>query len=364
MIDLDERLAQGPLRVKSLWSGAAPDGVLRRIDRRRRVSFVMDVAAVCACLALVVALTWRAQRSTLAVAGSVAVFADGSVAEPSTRDTELRVEQDTPNRTVARLTGGARFQVVHNPQRTFEVRAGDVRVRVLGTTFSVQQIPSGHTQVLVEHGRVEVAWLGGATLLTAGQGGTFPPEPGTFPEAPDAGAVVPVAPAPPEPPATAAVVRQAPATTDAWRTYARAGEYARAYEELHATGPEAVRDEAADLMLAADTARLSGHPGDAVRPLRAVCDRHGADRRAPVAAFTLGRVLLDDLGQPAEAAAAFRKASALWPSGPLVEDALSREADAWDRAGRADAARAAAERYLARFPKGRHVAAMHKILGE
>jgi transmembrane sensor len=123
-----------------------------------------------------------------------------------------------------------------------------------------------------------------------------------------------------------------------------------------------VHDDAADLMLAADAARLSGHPAEAVRPLRAVCDRHGGDRRAPVAAFTLGRVLLDELGQPAEAAAAFRKASALWPSGPLAEDALSREADAWQQAGRVDDSRAAAGKYLARFPKGRHVEAMRKIL--
>jgi transmembrane sensor len=115
-------------------------------------------------------------------------------------------------------------------------------------------------------------------------------------------------------------------------------------------------------MLAADVARLSAHPEDAVRPLRRVYERHASDKRAPVAAFTLGRVLVDDLGRPAEAAAAFKKARALWPGGPLAEDALSREADAWGRAGREDAARAAAGEYVAAYPQGRHVEAMRKIL--
>ncbi len=140
----------------------------------------------------------------------------------------------------------------------------------------------------------------------------------------------------------------------------------KAYAELNAgaKGRDPVRDDAADLMLAADVARLSAHPEDAVRPLRRVCERHPGDRRAPVAAFTLGRVLLDDLGRPSEAAVAFQKARALWPEGPLVEDALGREASAWDRAGRADTARAAAQDYVARYPQGRHSGAMRKILAQ
>jgi transmembrane sensor len=94
-----------------------------------------------------------------------------------------------------------------------------------------------------------------------------------------------------------------------------------------------------------------------------VCDRHASDRRAPVAAFTLGRVLLDQLGRAAEAAAAFQSARRLWPGGPLAEDALAREADAWDRAGRPERARALATEYLRAYPQGRHAAAMRKRLG-
>lgn len=332
MTDLDARLARGHLRVRSLWTGGSPELVARRVQRRRRLMFALDAAAVCVCVALLVLLPSFRPPPAASAAGAVAAFADGSVAEMSTRDSELRVEQDTADHVVSRLIGGARFRVVPRHERSFEVRAGDVRVRVLGTTFSVQQLPSGQTQVLVERGRVEVAWLGGATQLESGQGGVFPPAAGAEPEPPPARASGTTA-APPSPP-------QAPPS------------------------PSAARDEVGELLQAADTARLGGHPEDAVRSLRAVCDRHASDRRAPVAAFTLGRVLLDSLGRPAEAAAAFRKARVLWPGGPLAEDALAREADAWGRAGRQDAARAAAGDYLERYPRGRHAEEMRRILAQ
>jgi transmembrane sensor len=368
--NLDARLARGPLRVRSVWTAGSPELLARRLLQRRRFLFTLDAFAVCACVALMVLIQGGAARraaSTAAseaagttVGGRVTAFSDGSVAEASSSDTELRVEEDSANHVVTKLRGGALFHVVPNHERTFEVRAGDVRVRVLGTVFSVQQLPSGQAQVLVERGRVEVAWLGGATLLEAGHGGTFPPAAGTEVE-PEAV----VAAAPPSPVA-APSARVAPphehaANGGGWREDARAGEYGKAYEELNGRGRDSVRDDAGDLLLAADVARLSAHPEDAIRPLRAVCDRHASDRRAPVAAFTLGRVLLDELGRPGEAAAAFRKARVLWPAGPLAEDALAREGDAWERAGRSDEARAAAGEYIARYPQGRHVAAMRKI---
>src|SRR5262249_22612836 len=168
MTDLDSRLERGPLRVRSVWTPSSPEIVTRRILRHRRMMFALDAVAVCACAVLVFFMGQRAlrvQSAVVAAAPSAApapashVFADGSLAELASRDTELRVDNDTLGRVVTRLRGGARFQVVPNPQRTFEVQAGDVRVRVLGTIFSVQQLPSGQTQVLVERGRVEVAWL-------------------------------------------------------------------------------------------------------------------------------------------------------------------------------------------------------------
>jgi transmembrane sensor len=211
----------------------------------------------------------------------------------------------------------------------------------------------------VEHGRVEVAWLGGSTLLGDGEGGVFPPEKGQ-----EVGGASPASSASPgAAPSPVAAAQARPTAGTSWRDHARIGDYAKAYNELRAGGLDAVRDEPGDLLLAADAARLSGHPADAVRRLRMLCDRHPSDPSAPVAAFTLGRVL-DDLGQPAEAAAAFHRAEALSPSGPLAEDALAREAEAWARAGRSDDARVAAARYFRRFPSGPHVADLRKILPE
>lgn len=363
MSDFDARLARGPLRVQSLWAAQSSVALSRHVLRRRRFFFALDAVAFCGCIALALVLFHRGEVTAPAnpralVAGGVTAFSDGSLAEASSRETELHVEEDSPTHVVTRVAGGARFTVVPNHARTFEVRAGDVRVRVLGTIFSVQQVSSAQTQVLVERGRVEVAWLGGATLLESGQGGTFPPSPAldVAAEPAPSAAVLPPPPLPTPPHGV-----QHASGARGWREAARAGDYDRAYEELTGKGGDAVRDEPADLLLAADVARLSAHPEEAIRPLRSVCEGHASDRRAPVAAFTLGRVLEDDLGRYAEAAAAFEKARALWPGGPLVEDALAREAGAWARAGRAEG-RTLAEQYLARYPQGRHAASMRKIL--
>jgi TolA-binding protein len=85
------------------------------------------------------------------------------------------------------------------------------------------------------------------------------------------------------------------------------------------------------------------------------------DKRAPLAAFTLGRVLLEDLSQPGRAADAFRRAQQLAPKGPLASDALAREADAAQRAGQADRARQLAARYLELYPSGPQAQRLRKL---
>jgi transmembrane sensor len=308
------------------------------------LQFGLDVLFACACAGLLIA-GWHmrgrrvlpgppAAAAVATAAPAMAIFADGSRAEPLGRDMQLRVGVDSAERVAVRLAGGAHFQVVPNPRRVFEVQTRAVRVRVLGTVFSMVDLPSGQTQVLVERGRVEVAWLGGAELLHDGEGGVFPPsEP--------AATAAPAAPAAPTP----------PADDEAKPAEARA----RPKE------PAAPRDDTADLIEAADVARLSGHPEDALAPLRDICDRRPGDRRAPVASFTMGRILLDDLSRPLEAAGAFHRARALWRQGPLADDALAREAEAWQRAGHPERARAAAREYLQQYPGGRHAAVMRQL---
>ncbi|MEO7092617.1 MAG: hypothetical protein ABI175_05150, partial [Polyangiales bacterium] len=87
------------------------------------------------------------------------------------------------------------------------------------------------------------------------------------------------------------------------------------------------------------------------------------DPRAPLAAFTLGRVLLEELGQPGQAAEAFAKARALGGAGPLAEDALAREVEAWWRAGATDKAHERAEEYVKVYPKGLRIRSVRKYGG-
>ena len=82
-----------------------------------------------------------------------------------------------------------------------------------------------------------------------------------------------------------------------------------------------------------------------------------------LAAFTRGRLLLENLHQPAEAALAFAQARSLTgASSALAEDALAREALAWGAAGkRADAARCA-NQYRTLYPEGAHLKELLRFL--
>jgi ferric-dicitrate binding protein FerR (iron transport regulator) len=101
-------------------------------------------------------------------------FADGSWAELHGATSVVYTEEMSRERVRVRLAGGARFDIVPNPERSFVVTTGQVVVRVLGTAFSLDE-EAGRTRIMVERGRVQVMWHNGATLLSAGQGGFFPP---------------------------------------------------------------------------------------------------------------------------------------------------------------------------------------------
>src|SRR5262249_7654927 len=143
-----------------------------------------------------------------------------------------------------------------------------------------------------------------------------------------------------------------------WRELARDGDYDRAYRAV-----DRVQDRAEDLLVVADVMRLSHHPEEAVAPLRKVIAEHASDPRAPLAAFTLGRVLLDEPARPREAADAFADCQRLAPDGALAEDALAREVEAWSSAGDAVAAKLLAERYVRKYPDGHKLRSVRKLGG-
>ena len=113
-------------------------------------------------------------------------------------------------------------------------------------------------------------------------------------------------------------------------------------------------------MLAADAARLSGHPAEATPYLQQIVSKYRGDERAPLAAFTLGRILLYQLARPAEAADAFALVRKILPEGPLSPDALAREAEAADRADQRERARGLAEEYVAKYPTGRRLESVRR----
>ncbi len=265
---------------------------------------------------------------------------DGSRVTFLVAGTQL-AQAGTSGRQATLVRGAARFDVVHDALAPFRVVAGGVVIEDHGTVFSVTLADDGLTSVSVESGSVSVRGPGPERTLVAGASATFP-------EA-----------APTQPPPEAAPTTAARGPS--WQKLARAGQYDRAYAVMESANAP-VRDDPEELLLAADSARLTGHAARAVPPLRRLIAQFPADARAGLAAFTLGRVLMDDLGQPGDAARAF--ATAYARGGPLAEDALAREVEAWSRAGDQASARDAAARYLVAYPTGRHAALVRQLADE
>jgi len=352
--------------VRPRWSVERAQAVLggvRVAARRRRLARAtgagMAAALVVGMAALGVRRATVGGRPVAGVEAPAATARDWTTA-PVGPDGDLRLIEVSPARVVVRVErGAARFDVRHAATRVFRVEAGDVAVQVLGTAFTVSRVGAG-AEVTVERGRVRVFWAGQYADLGAGARGTFPRT--AMAVLADAGAT---AEEPPPTVATEAPItpRAAPARPSrAWEALAELGRYDEAYTALRAPGTLAIRS-VADLLLAADVARLSHHPEAAVDPLRRVLDEHRADPRAPLAAFTLGRLLLDDLGAPLDAARAFARSRELDPDGALSEDAMAREVEAWSRAGEGERARVLATAYLARHPDGRRARSVRRFGG-
>lgn len=94
------------------------------------------------------------------------VLADGSLVVLNSA-AAIAAAMDGPTRRVRLLNGEAYFEVIPDPRRPFVVEAGGMRVRVLGTRFSVR---ADDGAVLVRSGVVQVTRPdGGEVRLEAGQ---------------------------------------------------------------------------------------------------------------------------------------------------------------------------------------------------
>jgi transmembrane sensor len=269
---------------------------------------------------------------------------DGSRATPIEPIGEVVLAEETNRRTAVKLVRGrARFEVAPKPERIFVVQAPPITITVIGTVFTVEQV-ADRVGVSVERGTVRVDWGVGNRLLEKGETGWFPP-------------LVVNAQVEPPPASTQAAPSALPAPP------ARPARRVSDAVDRPAV-PPAVKGESAEaLLLAADAARSAGYPAQGARLLKQVLEQHRTDPRAPLAAFTLGRVLLMDLGHPKEAAAAFAEVRRLSPSGSFAEDALAREVEALKQAGELGRAHQRAEEYLRLFPGGRRAPSVRAMGG-
>jgi transmembrane sensor len=339
--------------VERLVRGAATRRQRRRSRRTLASGLVLGAASTALVLLL---LRWSSGANAVVTAPprSEAVAAPGASAPAATKDgpapqvlslrdrsravvlepaTELAVEEDGAERVHLRLDRGrARFEVTRRPERSFSVRARNVTVSVVGTTFGVEVV-ADRVGVSVEKGAVEVDWGVGQRRLMAGESGWFPPLVMSGHPDPDGAEPSPAAPVEPAPVAPLG------------------------------SPPRAAASGAQSLLTEVDAARSQGKPARAVELLQQLLREHPEDPRAPLAAFTLGRVLLNELGRPRDAAAAFRRVRQMAPSSQFAEDALAREIEAWDRASEPARLRSLAGEYLERYPGGRHARRVKALAG-
>jgi ferric-dicitrate binding protein FerR (iron transport regulator) len=331
----------------------AIDRAMSRLDERearsrggrRHVRATMGFAALGAAAAAIVfgvlrtpATTTTATTTTSAAFVRPVVLTDGSEIVPETATTPIQIAEETPVRTTVRLpAGAARFSVRHDVRRLFRVDAGSFEIEDLGTVFRVAHEAEGRVRVTVSEGRVAVVSAASRLRVELGAG-----EDRVFSPTAEPRDVL-------EQPVEAPKLTAAPLST-----------------KSTIRGPSRAQggDDPAGLLSAADVARRSHSPRDAVAPLRRLIDRYPKDPRAPSAAFTLGWVLLTDLNRPRDAAVAFADAERIAPRGALAEDAAARVAEAWQKAGEPRRAAAAARHYAQMYPSGRYIVLMRGLIGE
>ncbi|MBL8950331.1 MAG: FecR domain-containing protein [Myxococcaceae bacterium] len=299
----DARLQKVAQRLKAARTAPAP---------RRLWPYAVAAAALIA-----VAVVWLKPAPVAPLPGPLALADDGALPEVLegrswhfADDSTLTLEDGAAVQVVAnqpsQLTllvrrGKGRFHVTPGGPRKWVVEAGLVSVEVVGTLFTVDRQSDG-VCVSVERGSVIVR---GDHLpdrlvrLDAGKSTCARPEPVADVPAPS--------PAPEPTPAPAPLPAPKP-TADA-------------------------------LLAAADRARAAGNDTLAAQQLAKLLEDWPGDASAPSAAFTLGRLELERLQRPADAARHFTLAAR---SPALAGDARLRQVEALAAAGNLAAAEAAA----------------------
>lgn len=157
------------LRLRAAWREA--DGLAARMQERRprpvaaprrflhpsmwQVAAGLLLTAGLGALLMLVPVGERGPEYATRVGEKrIVALGDGSHITLNT-STRLRTAPDG-GRAVWLADGEAYFDIAHDPAHPFTVDAGDIRITVLGTRFTVRR-DHGSTRVLVEQGRVRVS---------------------------------------------------------------------------------------------------------------------------------------------------------------------------------------------------------------
>lgn len=358
-----EPVAHVRAHVVSAWTPARAEAVHRALNQRltrgrhRPLTFTMGMLAAAAGVFFWLQTRLEVQPlapSYLSQAGALPAGVQVRSFKADENPNALTKPRVAPDARAWDLLGAhVQVDVAAAAGAPFSLYVQSLFVQVLSASFVVQQSP-GQVAIEVLQGHVQVQTSNKRSQLHAGQSFTWPPR----------------APAATTPPASAtnlpsfkpAVSANRPAP-QAWQRLAQGGRFDEAFTQLQRSlnnHDESWKDPG-DLLLAADAARLSHHPAEALPHLERFVKKFNRDPRASLAAFTMGLVLLEELGRPKEAANAFALSRRLSPRGDLAEDALARQVEASFKAGDVVEAQRAAKDYLQAFPAGRRSRAVKRF---
>lgn len=234
--------------------------------------------------------------------------------ETHSEDVALRLEE-----------GRVACQVTKDKARKFSVLAGEVTVRVIGTTFSVERRALGEEEkvaVDVAEGIVEVEGPDGVVKrLGAGESWS---------------------------------VRIVAEGVHAVATEPEQSEPGRGAESgADDRPPSSNKPPERDLFAEARAKRNLGDAAGAAQLYQSFLQQRPRDARSGVAALELGRLRMDQLGDPAGAIAPLTRAAS-GVGGGLGDDALARLVRAHAELGQRAACQSARARYLKSYPAGVH----------
>jgi tetratricopeptide (TPR) repeat protein len=359
------RVDVSPARVARVWEGVSGrlDGVPGRgrawIYRGALVTALAGVGAFFAVRAVGEHHARSAfQAAALETAGDAMALGldDGSRLELAAH-TKLHVSGNDPASMALELEHGrVDCDITPRPGRHFTVAAAGVTVRVKGTKFGVELAPGRErVNVDVTRGLVEVSWRNGAEHRDLAAGERWSIDLEHPPSAEASGSAAPAVEGAPGADAAAAPAGSAEtAPRDSAPTEIGKSSAGSAHP-AHEAAPGA-----RELLDLGNAARRAGDAAGAAHAYEQLLTLHPGDGRAGLAAFELGRLKMDRLGDLQGAIAALQKAVMMAPGAGFREDAMARLVEAYSRAGATERCRSARGAYLSSYPSGVHASAVER----